>query len=157
VEIVHLYISPVHIYVGHHNKPPGEEPVVEVESIECVAGHGIRDDRYFDYRDSYKGQITFFAQEVYEALCDALPVHDKSPAAARRNVMTKGVDLNLLIGSEFEVQGVHFQGMEECRPCYWMDQAFATGAEKFLQGKGGLRARILSDGILRVTNVVANH
>ena len=153
VEILHLYTSPVHNYVGHHGQPPGEEPVVEADLIECVAGHGIRDDRYFDYRDSYKGQITFFADEVYQALCHELSVHDKPASAARRNVITRGVDLNTLIGKEFEIQGVRFAGVEECRPCDWMEQALAAGARNFLKGRGGLRARILSDGILRVTSV----
>ena len=153
VEIVHLYTSPAHNYVGHHGQSPGEEPVVELSSVECVAGHGIRDDRYFDYRESYKGQITFFADEVYQALCRELSLQGKPAAAARRNVITRGVDLNTLIGQEFEVQGVRFLGTEECRPCPWMNQAFAPGAEQFLKGRGGLRARILSDGILRVTSV----
>ena len=152
VEIVHLYTSPVHNYVGHHGQPPGEEPVVELSLVECVAGHGIRDDRYFDYRESYKGQITFFADEVYQALGRELSLEGKPASAARRNVITRGVDLNTLIGNEFEVQGVRFLGTEECRPCPWMNQAFAPGAEQFLKGRGGLRACILSDGILRVTS-----
>jgi MOSC domain-containing protein YiiM len=63
-------------------------------------------------------------------------------------VITRGIDLNELIEEEFELQGVHFLGMEECRPCYWMDQAFAPGAQEFLKGRGGLRAKILSDGKL---------
>ena len=60
-----------------------------------------------------------------------------------------GVDLNTLVGKEFEVQGVTFRGREECRPCYWMDQSFGPGAEAALRGRGGLRAEILADGILR--------
>lgn len=155
MEIVHLYISPAHNYFGHHGKQPDEHPAFEVYSIECVAGHGIRGDRFFDYRDSYKGQVTFFSEEVYQALCDALDVDDKPVSAARRNVVTRGVDLNALIGKEFEVQGVRFRGREECRPCYWMDDAFAPGAEKFLKGRGGLRATILTDGTLRVTEIAA--
>ena len=153
--IVHLYISPAHNYFGHHGKPPDDHPALEVDSIECVAGHGIRGDRFFDYRDSYKGQVTFFSEEVYQALCDALSVDNKPASAARRNVITRGADLNALIGKDFEVQGVRFRGTEECRPCYWMDQAFAPGAEKFLKGRGGLRATILTDGKLRVTEVAA--
>jgi len=69
----------------------------------------------------------------------------------RRNVMTRAVDLNELIDRDFEVQGVKFHGTGECRPCYWMNQAIAPGAEEFLKGRGGLRARILSDGQLRST------
>jgi MOSC domain-containing protein YiiM len=151
VEILHLYISPAHNYFGHHGRPADEHPTIEVESIECVAGHGIRGDRFFDYRDEYKGQITFFADEVYRAICDRLGVYDKAVSVFRRNAITRGTDLNALVGTDFEVQGIRFRGMEESRPCYWMDQAFAPGAKEFLRGNGGLRAQILSDGQLRVT------
>jgi MOSC domain-containing protein YiiM len=125
--------------------------MVEVPIIECVAGHGIRGDRYFDFKDDYKGQITFFSLEVFDGLCCALQIQAGSPALARRNVITRGVDLNDLIGQEFQVQGVRFLGTEECRPCYWMDRALAPGAQEFLKGRGGLRARILTDGSLRST------
>ena len=149
VEICHLYISSGHNFVGHHGREPDDYPAIEVPMIECVAGRGICGDRYFDFKDNYKGQITFFSLEVFDELCGALELHDCSPALVRRNVMTRDVDLNDLIGQDFEIQGVHFHGTEECRPCYWMDQAIAPGAEEFLKGRGGLRARILCDGELR--------
>jgi len=129
--------------------------MIEVPMIECVAGRGIRGDRYFDFQDDYKGQITFFSLDVFEELCAALSLRDCSPSAARRNVMTRSVDLNDLIGKEFEIQGVGFYGTQESAPCYWMDQAFAPGAKEFLKGRGGLRAKILSDGGLRSTALVA--
>jgi MOSC domain-containing protein YiiM len=79
---------------------------------------------------------------------------ETTPAATRRNVITEGVDLNTLIGQEFEVQGVQFAGTEECRPCYWMNRAFGNEeTEAWLRGNGGLRARILTDGFLRRDNV----
>ena len=151
VEICHLYISMGHNFVGHHGLEPDTHPVSEVAEIECVAGRGIRGDRYFDFKDDYKGQITFFSLDVFGELCSAMQLRDSSPAPARRNVITCGVDLNKLIGLEFDIQGVRFFGMEECRPCYWMDRAFAAGAQEFLKGRGGLRAKILCDGILRST------
>src|SRR5262249_60756172 len=91
--------------------------------------------------------------EVMDELCCALQVQAWSPALARRNVITRGVDLNHLIGQEFELQGVRCLGMEECRPCYWMDRAFALGAQEFLKGRGGLRAKILTDGKLCSLNL----
>jgi MOSC domain-containing protein YiiM len=69
----------------------------------------------------------------------------------RRNVVTQGIDLNQLIGKRFSIQGVLFEGVCECKPCYWMDRAIAPGAEDLLRGRGGLRARILTSGTLRVT------
>jgi MOSC domain-containing protein YiiM len=125
--------------------------MIEMPVIECIAGRGIRGDRYFDFKDDYKGQITFFSLDVFEELCAALNLHDCSPAAARRNVITRGVDLNKFISKEFEVQGVRFFGTQESAPCYWMDGAFAAGAQDFLKGRGGLRAKILNDGELRST------
>lgn len=151
MEITHIYVSDGHNYFGHKDKPPGENPTVEVDAVECVAGQGIAGDRFFDYRDDYKGQITFFAEEVFAELCQHFGVHDKSPSVLRRNIITRGKDLTSLIGQEFDVQGVRLRGTEECRPCFWMNDAFAQGAETFLRGRGGLRARILTNGVLRVT------
>jgi len=123
--------------------------MIAVPIIECAAGRGIRGDRYFDFKYDYKGQVTFFSQEVFDELCAALQVHDCSPALARRNVIISSGDLNQLVGQDFEIQGVRFHGIEECRPCYWMDRAIAPGAYEFLKGRGGLRAKILTGGKLR--------
>jgi MOSC domain-containing protein YiiM len=151
MEICHLYISPGHNFVDHHGREPDVFPAIEVPAIECMAGRGIQGDRYFDFKDDYKGQITFFSSEVFEELCGALRVEDCSASLPRRNVITRGIDLNELIGKEFEVQGVRFFGTQECAPCYWMDRAIAPGAKEFLKGRGGLRAKILSAGTLRST------
>src|SRR5438046_6024841 len=102
--------------------------MIEVPVIECDADRGIRGDRYFDFKDDYKGQITFFSLEVFDELCSAMHIQASSPSMARRNVITHRIDLNDLIGQDFELQGIRFFGMEECRPCYWMDGVFAPGA-----------------------------
>ena len=150
IRIEHLYLSPGHNYFGHHNKPADEYPIISVPEIECIAGHGLRGDRFFDFKPDYKGQITFFSAEIYDELCGVLDVWDRPPSVFRRNVITRGVDLNTLIGKTFTLQGVTFEGAAECSPCYWMDQAFAPGTEAALKGRGGLRAKILTDGTLRI-------
>jgi MOSC domain-containing protein YiiM len=148
--ITHLFISPGHNYFGHHGGPAGEHPVNAARRIECVAGHGIRGDRFFNYKPDYKGQITFFSEEVFEALRRELDLRQPQPSALRRNVVLRGVDLASLIGQEFEIQGLRFAGTEECRPCHWMNQALGhDGAEEWLKGRGGLRARVLTDGVLQ--------
>jgi len=124
--------------------------MVEVGSVECVAGLGLRGDRFFGYRPDYKGQVTFFAWEVFEAMRLDLNLPLADVRALRRNVITEGVELASMVGKEFSVQGVSILGVEECRPCYWMDRAFGAGAEAWLKGRGGLRARILSNGFLTV-------
>lgn len=79
--------------------------IVPVEKIECLAGRGIRGDRFSDYKRDYQGQITFFALEVIEALARELNLTGLRPDFTRRNVFTRGVDLNTFVGVEFEVQG----------------------------------------------------
>jgi len=149
--IEEIFLSPGHNYFGHHGKPAGENPLVAVSEVECVAGRGLVGDRFFDFKDDYKGQITFFAREVFEEVCRStgVSVH-LSAGLTRRNIITSGVELNDLIGRRFSVQGLEFEGMSECKPCYWMDQAIAPGAEDAMQGRGGLRAKILTSGTLRV-------
>ena len=149
LNIEQLFISPGHNYFGRHGQAAGEHSIIAAEQIECVAGRGIRGDRFFDYKPDYKGQITFFSMEVIEALRMELRLPRVEPQAARRNAFVRGADLNLLIGKAFEVQGVRFEGVEECKPCYWMNAAFGPGAEEWLRGRAGLRCRILTDGVLR--------
>lgn len=149
IRVCHLCISPGHNFFGHHAQPPGEHHIIEVDQVECVAGQGIRGDRFLDYQENYQGQITFFSMEVLEALRRELNLPNAQPSATRRNAFTRGVDLHRLIGAEFEIQGVRFAGTGECSPCYWMNSALGPGAEEWLKSRGGLRARILTDGVLR--------
>jgi MOSC domain-containing protein YiiM len=123
--------------------------MTEVSEVECLAGRGLAGDRFLDHKPDYKGQVTFFEQEVYESLREEFAVFDRDVDAFRRNVIVSGQDLRELIGREFVLQGITFAGSEEAKPCYWMDRAFCPGAEAALRGRGGLRARILTTGILR--------
>ena len=150
MKISAIYISPGHNFFGRHGKPAGEHVTSTVAEVECVTGRGLRGDRFWDYKRDYAGQVTFFDEAVHRKLLRALKPAPCSPAAYRRNVITRGADLTALIGREFTLQGVRFLGIAESKPCYWMEQAVGIGAEEFLRGDGGLRAKILSDGLLRV-------
>ncbi|AOS46176.1 MOSC domain protein [Lacunisphaera limnophila] len=144
-----IFISEGHSFFGRHGLGSLNHPVREVPQIECIAGRGLKGDRFFDHQPDYKGQVTLFSTEVFAELRAAVNLPEASPAALRRNLLVTGADLNELIGAEFELQGVRLLGTEECRPCYWMDEALGPGAEAWLRGRGGLRCRILSDGWLR--------
>ena len=148
MRVEHLFISPGHNFFGHSGQSAGQYPNIAVEQIECVAGRGIRGDRFFDYKENYKGQITFFAMEVLEALRRELNLPGAQPQATRRNAFVRGADLLARIGKRFEVQGVQFEGVEESKPCHWMNLALGAGAEEWLKGRAGLRARVITDGIL---------
>jgi MOSC domain-containing protein YiiM len=151
MEIVRLYHSPEHIYSGHFGMPAGTVPMTEGPRIRLIAGRGVEGDRY-SRLDGSKGQVTFFAEETWKRLCGELGVGDRQPDVFRRNIIVRGADLNALIGRDFEVQGVRFHGVEHCKPCFWMEQAFAPGTLALLDEwkAGGLRARVLSDGWVAV-------
>lgn len=149
IRVEQFFISSGHNFFGHHGQPAGEHPIAQVDQIECVAGRGIRGDRFFDFKENYKGQITFFAMEVLEQLRRELNLPEAQPQATRRNAFVRGADLPSLIGKQFEVQGVGFEGVEESKPCHWMNSALGPGAEEWLKGRAGLRCRILTDGTLR--------
>jgi len=150
VSIARIYISPGHNFFRRYGQEAGTHPTLSVPEVECVAGKGLVGDRFYNYKDHYLGQVTFFAWETYADLCEHFGVSDKDPGVFRRNVITLGTDLNSLVGKVFEIQGIPFRGTQESAPCEWMDRAFAPGALKAMAGRGGLRARILADGILRV-------
>jgi len=149
ITIHHLYISPGHNFFGRHEKGSLDHPTVEVDEVECVEGKGIRNDRFFDYKPDYKGQITFFDQAVYQRLTLEFSEKTFPPSAFRRNTIVEGIDLNTLIGKTFTIGDLTFTGSCEAKPCYWMDEAIAPGAEESLKGWGGLRARIVKGGILK--------
>jgi MOSC domain-containing protein YiiM len=145
-----IYVSDGHSYVGRHGLGSVPRVIRELTEVECVAGRGLRGDRFFDHKENFKGQVTLFSAEVFAELVTTLNLPHLSPTALRRNLLVSGGDLNELAGRQFDLQGVLLEGTEECRPCYWMDEALGPGAEAWLRGRGGLRCRILTDGWLRV-------
>lgn len=151
LRVTGIFISPGHNFFGHYQQPAGGHPTLEVPEIECIAGQGLVGDRFYGFKENYKGQVTFFASEVFAAVCQQLGVSGKSPGVTRRNVITAGVDLNALVNQRFLVQQVMFEGVGECSPCHWMNTVIAPGAEAALHGRGGLRARILTSGKIRVS------
>lgn len=148
--IHHLYTSPGHNYVGHHGQEPGEHLIEEHDSLDLVAGKGITGDRYFGWKEDYKGQITFFDQAVAQVVRDEIGQAELPTSTFRRNVIIEGVDLNSLIGKTFTLGGASFKGVEECSPCYWMDYATQSkkSVKEILKNRGGLRCRILTDATL---------
>jgi len=155
VNIEHIILSPDHNYVGHFGKPPGENPAIHQSSVRLLAGRGIEGDRYAQREPGHPKQITFFDMDVIDALSSHFG--RKIPSrAVWRSVFVCGLVRRSLIGYEFSLNGIRFLGVQDCKPCFWMDDAIGSGAEEFLAGKGGLRAKILDDGELGVGRVIFN-
>jgi MOSC domain-containing protein YiiM len=136
-------------------RPPGGNPTVEQRSVRVVAGAGIEGDRYFDAHDEPGQNITFVEAEEIEAFAQ----EHRRPAdlsATGRNVITRGVRLNELVGREFMVGAVRFRGIELCEPCLTLGEALASPTlsparvVKHWVRRGGLRADALTSGELSV-------
>ena len=151
-ELLEIWISPGNDFRGHHGMGRGDHGIQSVAEVECVAGMGLRGDRYFGYKPDFKGQVTFFDAGAVDAVREHFARPDLSSSVFRRNLIVRGVDLSAWVGRHFCFQGIEFEASEECKPCDWMDVAVAPGAEEFLRTRfrGGLRARILSNGTLKV-------
>jgi MOSC domain-containing protein YiiM len=151
-EIVLLLASPLHRYEGRPRD--GAVPFDGVETFDEVtvrAGLGIVGDRFYGHRAHIRESVTIMAAESLEGLDDA------DPAKTRRNVMTRGIDIDALRGQRFSLDSgdgpVWFQAHRPANPCAWMDEQLAPGAFRHLRNRGGMRCEPLTDGTLRTGSV----
>ena len=153
--VIHgIYTSPGHNFFGHHEVEAGTNGIEEHQAAELVAGKGIPGDRFFDWKESYKGQVTFIDRSTIDVVREHAQNPDLEPSAFRRNVVISGLDLNGLVGKTFRIGEVLLEGTQKCAPCHWMDEACGKkGTEKLMFNRGGLRCRILKTGMLRVVEM----
>jgi molybdopterin-guanine dinucleotide biosynthesis protein A len=149
--LVEIWISEGNDFRGRHGKGRLNHEIRSVSEVECVAGMGLRGDRYFGFKEDFKGQVTFFDAAAVVAVREEFGQPDLSSSVFRRNLIVSGIQLQDWVGKRFRFQGVEFEGTEECKPCYWMDDVAAPGTEEFLKKhfRGGLRAKILTSGNLK--------
>ena len=135
------------------------EPTVAVEEARAVAGKGLEGDRYFDGKGSWSStpgtgrQLTLIELETIEALERDYDTRIE-PGQARRNVVTRGVALNHLVGREFSVGAVRLRGMRLNEPCSHLASLTDEKVKQGLVHRGGLRADIVSGGVIRVGDAV---
>ena len=129
-------------------------PIKAVTEAVAIAGQGLRGDRYCATGASSNTQLTLIESEVIDALnselAKPLPV-----TAFRRNLVTKDVFLNSLVGMIFTVGEVQERGIELCEPCAYLQELLALpNLVKRLTHKGGLRCEILEDGLIACDSLV---
>ncbi len=135
--------------------PLGSTTQVEHQSVRVVAGAGIEGDRYYGAQDEPGQNITFVEAEEIEGFA-AAHRHPLDLAMTRRNVITRGVRLNTLVGQEFTVGTIRFRGVELCEPCMGLGEALSSATLSPAQvikhwlHRAGLRANVLSTGELSV-------
>lgn len=126
-----------------------------VESVRALAGRGLEGNRYFFPSDAPPGvALTLIAAEAVEALEREHGISIET-RESRRNVVTRGIDVNELVGKTFRIGDVECRGIELCEPCRDLQAMTKPGIIKGLAHRGGLNADILSDGEIRVGDAVA--
>ena len=135
--------------------PAAEADMQLLEVARAVAGRGLDGDRYAaragtftprgDQRPGY--DVTLMAGEVLDELTAAGVAIDF--AATRRNVLTRGIDVNALVGRTFRIGDVVCEGLRLCEPCVHLDRLSGPGLLRPLIHRGGLRADVLTDGEIR--------
>ena len=134
-----------------------EAPLTRVATAEAVAGRGLTGDRYADGAGTFSGrgrgyELTLIEAEALDALAAA--GIEITPEDARRNVVTKGIDLNALVGHRFRVGEVECAGRRLAEPCAHLQRLAPSGVLRGLVHRGGLRADILRGGTMRVDDPI---
>src|SRR6185295_6242130 len=136
--------------------PSAEAPMQTVDEVRAIPGRGLEGDRYFDNKGrepAPRRELTLIEAEAIEALKNELDV-EYSLSDSRRNVVTRGVPLNHLVGKEFWVGEVKAHGIMLCEPCAHLQQLTIRQVLPGLIHRGGLRAQILTEGTIRVGEAI---
>jgi hypothetical protein len=130
------------------------EPAHEVESVRALAGQGLEGDRHVAGTGTFPSGLPGSALTLMEAeVCESFDP-PLAPDEHRRNVLTRGLALNQLVGHEFTIGTVRCRGMRLCEPCTVVQRYASRPVLRQLVHRGGLRADILTDGPIRVSDVV---
>ena len=141
--------------VSIHIAAKAGAPVQLRQQVEAIPGRGLEGDRYsygtghWSNNRGVDREITLIEIEAVEALARENNIQIE-PGVARRNLVTRGVPLNHLVGREFQVGGVRLRGTRLCEPCQYLEGLTIKGLMAGLIHRGGLRANILSSGTIRV-------
>lgn len=149
-----LFAAPIHpgtvAWIGV--RPARRAPMQAVENAELEAGRGLVGDRYS--RPDGKRQVTLIAAESLAAIASYLRVERIEPCYIRRNIVVRGLNLLALKETSFRLGGALLETTGDCHPCSRMEEIFGPGGYNAVRGHGGITARVLGGGIVRVGDAV---
>ena len=140
----------VGIYVGEEARGP----LASVDQVHAEQGRGLEGDRYWKRQGTFwkptaDREVTLIESEVLEAVAAEAGI-DIEARNARRNLATRGVRLNDLVNRRFRVGGATLIGVRPCEPCGHLEQLTGRRLRPLFAGRGGLRAGIVTGGVIRV-------
>ena len=131
-------------------------PVTSVDRVRALPGQGLAGDRRAERAPdpNAKRQVTLLQAEHLEVVARLLGRDELDPALLRRNLVVSGLNLVAVKGDRFRVGEVELEGTGPCHPCSRMEEVLGEGGYNAVRGHGGITARILSGGELRVGDPV---
>ena len=147
------------IVVSIYIAPAAKEPMRPAPSVRAVLGKGLEGDRYsvavgtFSDRPGPSREVTLIEMEAIEAVNEDQKIA-LSPAESRRNIVTRGVRLNDLVDREFRVGGAILKGVRLCEPCSHLESLTGKAVLSSLVHRGGLRAQVIEEGVIRASDSV---
>jgi MOSC domain-containing protein YiiM len=135
-------------------RPARRMPMLTPEQALLVAGQGIEGDRY---RSSHDGprQVTLIAAEDLAAIAAFLGIEALAPEPLRRNLVTAGINLAALKGQRLRIGATLLEPSGDCAPCSRMEEVLGPGGYNAVRGHGGITARVIEGGEVRIGDVVA--
>jgi len=147
------------VLVSIHIAASAGAPPKAIDSVRALSGKGLEGDRYlsragtYSYQQGSSRQVTLIEIEAIEALKRDYGI-ELNPGESRRNLVTRGVPLNHLVGREFKVGAVTLRGIELCEPCAHLQKLTQQGVMRGLAHRGGLNAEIVADGLIRIGDAI---
>jgi MOSC domain-containing protein YiiM len=142
-----------------HIAPQAGQPLQSIEQTRAVPGRGLEGDRYFNGLGNYSDkpgpdrEITLIESEALQALLEESGIV-LAANETRRNLLTAGVPLNHLVGKQFRVGEVTLRGIRLCEPCNYLAKLTLPQVTPALVHRGGLRAQVVSEGMIRIGDAI---
>jgi MOSC domain-containing protein YiiM len=142
-----------------HIASAAKDPTHAVGEVQAIPGVGLEGDRYAlkqgtFYKPEPAFELTLIEAEAIEAIRIEYKI-ELAPGEVRRNLVTRGVPLNHLVGREFRIGDVLIRGIRLCEPCNHLEVLTQRPVIMSLRHRGGLRAQILKEGTIRVGDIVS--
>ncbi|MEO1482639.1 MAG: MOSC domain-containing protein [Myxococcota bacterium] len=134
-------------------RPARKQPLKMAQQVVAEAKRGLQGDHSVA-RQGGKRQVTLIQREHLDVVARLLGLDELDPALLRRNIVVSGINLFSLRRSRFRVGDALFEGTDFCHPCSRMEAALGFGGYNAMRGHGGITARVLESGTLRLGDAV---
>jgi len=135
-------------------RPSRRVPLISVDAVEARMGGGLVGDHFSGTAES-KRQVTLIQAEHLDVIARIMRREDLDPGLLRRNILVRGINLLALNGAKFSIGAAILEGTGGCHPCSRMEEALGPGGYNAMRGHGGITARVIQSGCIRVGDEVA--